>query len=454
MQYRKSLHILSVCCLLLFSNVAFAWSVPDTGDPNDPTCNPPSYNNLGNGIIKDNANSLMWQEATAPGTYTWDQAISYCAGLDLGGYSDWRLPTIQELSTLVDTSISPPGPTIRVHFHSTVGHGYWSSTSDVNDAGNAWGVNFYNGDVYDYGKTYGNNVRAVRGGSLNNIFVDNNDGTITDNSTGLMWEKLTGAITYTWDQAKAYCDNLSLGGKSDWRLPTRNELQTLVDYGRYNPAINTTFFPDALASDYWSSTTYAYGADKAWHVYFGSGYVYGIEKFFKFYVRAVRAGQCSASSSSTTTTTSGGTTTTTTSGGTTTTTSGSTTTTASANLYGTLWFSTEANEYMGFTNEGRCYISFDGGENWHRERIFKGYGEKFIILEIEILQGLVFIKGTYSVPDNTMTLNFFVWLWINIFPYFTQMTFDLVQTGWTGPETLDAQASGQYLLIETNFMQP
>lgn len=143
-------------------------------------------------------------------------------------------------------------------------------------------------------------------------YVDNNDGTITDTSTGLMWEKSTGLTTntYTWEGAKAYCENLTLGGQSDWRLPTRNELQTIVDYNKYDPSIDTTFFPDAKASYYWSSTVNASTTYNAWYVYFYYGYVGYYDKADYFYVRAVRAGQCGSLGSSTTTTASGGTTTT------------------------------------------------------------------------------------------------------------------------------------------------
>jgi len=145
-------------------------------------------------------------------------------------------------------------------------------------------------------------------------YVDNNNGTITDTSTGLMWEKSTGLTTYTWAQAMAYCENLTLGGQSDWRLPTRNELQSIVDYNNYNPSISISFFPDTVASVYWSSTPLAYNTSSAWIVNFNYGYVYFDDKTYYNDVRAVRAGQCGSFGSSTTTTTPGGTTTTTTPG--------------------------------------------------------------------------------------------------------------------------------------------
>ena len=109
-----------------------------------------------------------------------------------------------------------------------------------------------------------------------------------------MWQKATAPGTYTWEQALTYCENLTLpaGGYSDWRLPNRNELQSIVDYSRYNPAIDTTFFPDTVASNYWSSTTYADNTSYAWYVYFSYGGVGNYSKTSSYYVRAVRGGQC------------------------------------------------------------------------------------------------------------------------------------------------------------------
>jgi hypothetical protein len=107
-----------------------------------------------------------------------------------------------------------------------------------------------------------------------------------------MWQKATAPGTYTWEQALTYCENLTLGGHSDWRLPNRNELQSIVDYSRYNPAIDTTYFPGTVASTYWSSTTYAYSTNGAWYVSFGYGTVDYYGRSGNYYVRAVRGGQC------------------------------------------------------------------------------------------------------------------------------------------------------------------
>lgn len=124
-----------------------------------------SYTDLGNGIIQDNVTGLMWQKATAPGTYTWDGAIAYCADLHLGPYTDWRLPTIEELRTLINSNIPYPGPTINTaYFPDTVASIYWSSTSNANRTGNAWLVTFVGGLAGYSLKTGSIYVRAVRSG--------------------------------------------------------------------------------------------------------------------------------------------------------------------------------------------------------------------------------------------------------------------------------------------------
>jgi hypothetical protein len=120
--------------------------------------------------------------------------------------------------------------------------------------------------------------------------ADNGDGTVTDTKTGLMWQQgEAGAMT--WTDALTYCENLQLASHDDWRLPNRNELESLIDYSTYDPAINTVAFPGAVSADYWSSTTNANNTVTAWLVYFGNGGVGYSNESHSLNVRAVRGGQ-------------------------------------------------------------------------------------------------------------------------------------------------------------------
>ena len=115
----KGLLVLSAV-LLALPCMAFAGPVPDTGqadcydDANymacqspggdyygqdaQYSCNPRSYADLGNGIVRDTITDLEWQQNSPYDTYRWQEAVDYCNNLELGGHSDWRLPSIRELS--------------------------------------------------------------------------------------------------------------------------------------------------------------------------------------------------------------------------------------------------------------------------------------------------------------------------------------------------------------------
>jgi hypothetical protein len=103
----------------------------------------------------------------------------------------------------------------------------------------------------------------------------------------MMWQRSTLPQGRSWEQAIAYCTDLRLAGVSDWRLPSVGELQSIVDCGRFGPAIDPAF--GSLSSVYWSSTTYAAFPDRAWFVHFDDGLVSGgAGKDGNDYVRAVR----------------------------------------------------------------------------------------------------------------------------------------------------------------------
>ena len=141
-------------------------------------------------------------------------------------------------------------------------------------------------------------------------FTDNGDGTITDTSTGLVWDKCsrgqvwdnttppgtcTGAAsTHSWAAALAEATasyGASHRGQADWRLPNRTELESLVKIDAHSPAIDGTYFPATPSSWYWTSTTHAPNPDGAWNVDFNDGYSYADRQASDYHVRLVRSGQ-------------------------------------------------------------------------------------------------------------------------------------------------------------------
>lgn len=124
-------------------------------------------------------------------------------------------------------------------------------------------------------------------------YTDNGDGTITDNVTGLVWQKRDDGKARTWQEANAYCSGNTpeLPG-TGWRLATSAELNTIVDYGRFLPAIDTRFFLntnlDMANGKYWSSTSHAADPASAWYQIFLFGFVASDPKTALNYVRCVR----------------------------------------------------------------------------------------------------------------------------------------------------------------------
>jgi hypothetical protein len=122
-------------------------------------------------------------------------------------------------------------------------------------------------------------------------YTDNGDSTVTDNITGLMWQQALSTTTYTWAQAVAYCPTLSLASHNDWRLPSRIELVSIVDFGVTSGAtINATYFPSTPADWFWSSSPLAGSSSDAWFVSFvvGNGYALYSVVSGTDYVRCVR----------------------------------------------------------------------------------------------------------------------------------------------------------------------
>ena len=131
-----------------------------------------------NGIAKDSATGLIWQDDNDAKTITkdWNGAKAYCENLTLGGFSDWRLPNIYELTTLVDNT-KLEEPYMVKGIQKFVLYSYWTSTT-FDDRESAWSVAFLYGDNNGLGKINTSYVRCVRAGQLNfdNLVILKNKG--------------------------------------------------------------------------------------------------------------------------------------------------------------------------------------------------------------------------------------------------------------------------------------
>ncbi|MDD5391532.1 MAG: DUF1566 domain-containing protein [Thiothrix sp.] len=300
--------------------------------------NAPSYTNNANGTVTDKVTGLMWQQSPdttndgqikASDKLAFSRAQTYCQDLVLGGYSDWRLPDIKTLYSLIDFRGTDPSgagnssagqtPFINTSYFK-FGYGdtsageriidaqYWSntqyvSTTMVGDA-TVFGVNFADGRIKGYPRDkspFGapaQYVRCVRGNTAYgaNSFTNNRNGTVTDAATGLMWAQADSAKGMNWKDALAWVAQMNTAkylGYSDWRLPNTKELQSIVDYTRSpnttgSAAINPVFSVTGIINEagqtdaptYWSSTTHASKTSGVYAAYvaFGRamGYMNGI----------------------------------------------------------------------------------------------------------------------------------------------------------------------------------
>jgi len=283
-----------------------------------------TYSDNGDGTVTDPTTGLTWMRcsmgqtwdgvnSTCTGTastYTFDQANALTGTVTFAGQSDWRLPNIRELQTIVDRSGHNPAidPTA---FPATSASSFWSASANAGSSGMPWLVFFYDGYAYNNVKGYGGQVRLVRAGQSFGLldvarpstdYVDQGDGTALHTPSRLIWQRCavgqswTGTTcsgtpsTLTWDAAKVLTS--SFAGQTDWRLPTEEELLSLVDYSKSSPAINSSLFPATSASFFWSASAGAGNSDGAWDVGFGSGSAGSSSKGFDGQVRLVRDGQC------------------------------------------------------------------------------------------------------------------------------------------------------------------
>jgi len=124
--------------------------------------------------------------------------------------------------------------------------------------------------------------------SLSRYSLEDDNNSVRDHKTGLIWQRADDGIQRNWEAAKQYCADSILGGKSTWRLPRSDELQTIVDYTRYNPSMDPVFAPPFTGSIFWSYSASVHFPDYAWTVLFNEGSTSWGKKTDGYSVRCVR----------------------------------------------------------------------------------------------------------------------------------------------------------------------
>ncbi|MEI7732898.1 MAG: DUF1566 domain-containing protein [Verrucomicrobiota bacterium] len=260
----------------------------------------PSYKDNGDGTVSDLNTGLTWVKARGQ-KLAWEDAVAGAAACRVGGHTDWRMPTIKELYSLINFNGGCAGTVANSrpyldtkYFDFAYGDEStgvriidcqdWSATQYLgktlnNRPTSVFGVNFADGRIKGYPKSFPNgrvaqmHVRYVRGNPAYglNDFHDNGDGTITDRATGLTWSQADSGNGLNWQEALAWVQKKNAEkylGHHDWRLPNAKELQSIVDYSRapavtQSPAISPLFQATKLNDGeypfFWSSTTHLDG---------------------------------------------------------------------------------------------------------------------------------------------------------------------------------------------------
>jgi len=287
------------------------------------TANPPSYKDNGDSTVSDIVTGLMWTQD--PGEKkTFDDAVAGASKCKVGGHTDWRLPTIKELYSLIQLNGTDPDPTSNdpagltpfidniifkfqygkeedgdriIDSQFATSTKYVSTTMNRNET--MFGVNFADGRIKGYP------IQDPRGGQKKfyvlyvrdnpdygkNQFKDNDDGTITDEATGLIWMQADSGNGMDWPTALEYAEDLERAGHSDWRLPNAKELQSIIDYTRSpdttdSAAIDPVFDATEIKNEggekdyghYWTSSTHVSARSTDTAVYFAFGRSLGFMK--------------------------------------------------------------------------------------------------------------------------------------------------------------------------------
>ena len=280
------------------------------------------FTDNGDGTVTDSLTGLMWLKDGGCMKANWKSALTIVAGLNNhqvqnncagynGNYSDWRLPTLNEVGSLVNYGAADSAQWLNSEgFVNMKSYYYWSSTTYYSNPSYAWLLRIYNGMESRADKSKSHYILPVRGivyenpvaelpktGQTMNYaegddglfragiewptprYTDNGDGTVTDSLTGLMWLKDAGCLKNRWNDSlniivdfntspQRYACSGYFANYDDWRMPNVKELESMINYETSDAAgwLNSAGFANVKYSSYWSSTTSRKSAAQAWMI--------------------------------------------------------------------------------------------------------------------------------------------------------------------------------------------
>jgi hypothetical protein len=242
--------------------------------------------------VVDNITKLTWEGVPSSSSdMAQSEAAKYCAQKD-SSKGPWRLPTLLELLSLVDYTVSS-GPMISAMFPSRPAEKFWTSSRAACGGAQGWWVDFGTGTAHPIDDIADAmfRVRCVRGAPPNcpaPRYSSPGDGTVHDATTGLTWWRTVEVAHYmTWSDATTFCPTkLGVG----WRLPSTAELESIVDLTKQEPSIDQNIFPETPNAIFWTSAPQASDStnSNSWYVAFVHGHVDTLAISQKRWVRCVR----------------------------------------------------------------------------------------------------------------------------------------------------------------------